>query len=82
MITNRLREVLGDIIFEEQSPFISACLITDNTMIGFESLNLIKRHKKGKTSFFALKADMAKAYDRVEWRFLCGMMQRLGFNEK
>lgn len=32
--------------------------------------------------YFALKADMAKAYDRVEWRFLCGMMRRLGFNEK
>lgn len=82
MLTNRLREVLGDVISVEQSSFVPGRLITDNAMIGFECLNLIKRHKKGNTGFFALKADMAKAYDRVEWSFLYGMMRKLGFNEK
>uniref|UniRef100_A0A803NHR9 Reverse transcriptase n=1 Tax=Cannabis sativa TaxID=3483 RepID=A0A803NHR9_CANSA len=62
VMTKRLHSVLGSIIFEEQSTFIPGPLIIDNAMIGFECLNLIKRHKKGKKGFLALKVDMAKAY--------------------
>lgn len=38
-------------------------------MIRFECLNVINRHKKGETSFFTLKADMTKAYDKFDWNF-------------
>ena len=30
----------------------------------------------------ALKLDMSKAYDHVEWAFLEKIMRKLGFNEK
>ncbi|KAL0012535.1 hypothetical protein SO802_007643 [Lithocarpus litseifolius] len=37
--------------------------------------------KKGKTRSLALKLDISKAYDLVEWDFLRGIMTKLGFPE-
>ena len=36
----------------------------------------------GKEDLCAIKLDMHKAYDRVEWPFLKGIMLKLGFQER
>ena len=41
----------------------------------------MKTNCTGKTSFMALKLDMSKAYDRVEWPFLEKIMLEMGFQE-
>ncbi|KAL5827063.1 hypothetical protein ACOSQ4_018860 [Xanthoceras sorbifolium] len=48
-------------------------------MVAFELLHSIKKQKKGKKGYAAIKLDMSKAYDRVEWGFLTIIIERLGF---
>ena len=57
-------------------------LISDNIFIAFETLHHLKNKRKGKLGFMALKVDISKAYDRVEWNFLEKIMERLGFDIK
>ena len=49
---------------------MSERLITDNILVAFETLHYIRNHCTGKTGFMALKLDMIKAYDKVEWVYM------------
>ncbi|KAL5821597.1 hypothetical protein ACOSQ3_023479 [Xanthoceras sorbifolium] len=79
-LSNRLRNVLGEVISENQSAFIPGRLIKDNAIVGFECIHSIRRRLKGKKRWMTLKLDMSKAYDRIKWPFLRAMMLKLGFS--
>ena len=51
-------------------------LITYNVIVAYGVLPSMHAKKKGKTSALALKLDVSKAYDRVEWLFLQCIMQK------
>lgn len=78
MLADRLKGILPEIIGQQQSAFIPGRLITDNILVAYECVHSIKK-KQGKKGTCAIKLDMHKAYDRVEWPFLKRMMEKMGF---
>lgn len=81
-IANRLKHILHYVIAPTQSAFIPNRLISDNTIIGYECLHKIRHSKGKKHGLVALKLDVSKAYDRVEWPFLEQIMLRMGFSRR
>ncbi|CAL1386851.1 unnamed protein product [Linum trigynum] len=81
VLANRLKRILDLVITENQYAFVPGRNITDNIMVGFECFHAMKNRKQGKKGYVAAKLDIAKAYDRVEWRFLESIMLKMGFHE-
>lgn len=78
MIANRLKLFLDDIISPTQSAFVPGRLITDNVLVAYEVNHSIHTRAPGCRSYMALKLDISKAYDRIEWVFLRKVLCRLG----
>jgi hypothetical protein len=81
VLAKRLKMILPEIISPTQSAFVSGRLISDNVLVAYECFHTIKKRRQRNNGIFAIKLDMNKAYDRVEWGFFKDMMLRLGFSE-
>jgi hypothetical protein len=82
VIANRLKAILPHIISDSQSAFVPGRLITDSVLVAFETLHHMHTTKMGRDGAMALKLDMSKAYDRVEWNYLKSIMRKMGFHTR
>uniref|UniRef100_A0A803PY78 Reverse transcriptase domain-containing protein n=1 Tax=Cannabis sativa TaxID=3483 RepID=A0A803PY78_CANSA len=82
ILANRLKVVLDKIVSPNQSAFISGRIIFDNILLANEVVHAINNRKNGKVGWAALKLDMSKAFDRVEWDFLQSLMYHFNFPVK
>lgn len=79
MLANRLNFLLKNLISKTQSAFVPGQLIIDNIMVAFEVMHWLKWKRTGTEGYVALKVDISKAYDRMEWPYLEEMLRRLVF---
>lgn len=73
ILVAQLRPYLGKLISPLQYTFVPGRRGTDNAIIVQELIHTISR-KKGRTGFMAIKMDLEKAYDKLEWSFVREML--------
>lgn len=47
--------------------------------VAYEMLHRLRNRRKGRVGHMAVKLDISKAYDLVEWEFLRKIMLKMGF---
>ncbi|CAJ2636059.1 unnamed protein product [Trifolium pratense] len=82
VLANRLKPILEKCISENQSAFIPGRSILDNAMAAIEIIHYMKSKTKGKKGEVALKLDISKAYDRIDWEYLKDIMAKMGFSQQ
>ncbi|XP_074293448.1 uncharacterized protein LOC141620491 [Silene latifolia] len=77
MIINHLKPILPILINLVESSFVPRRQISDNIIIVQEAFHSM-RSRKGKTGIMALKLDLEKAYDKLEWPFIEFSLRDMG----
>lgn len=78
-MTERLKLVLSKLISPYQLAFVPRRLIQDDYIVAAEIFSGMN-HKRGSGGWMAIKADMKKACDIVEWAFIIKILEKLGFH--
>ena len=81
ILMNRMRPLLEKLVSPYQSAFILGRSIHDNILLTHEIMHKFN-FCKGKTASAALKLDMEKVYNRLEWDFISKCLQELGFHSQ
>ena len=78
MIVMRLRPLLPNLISPLQTTFMPGRIGVDNMIIAQELIHTMSL-KEGQARFMAIKIDLEKAYDKLEWHFLQDMLKLYRF---
>ena len=80
ILVNRLKPFIDQLITPYQNAFIKGRSIIDNILIACEIFDLLRKKKGWKNCFGALKIDISKACDRVDWKFLKAVLLAMNFS--
>lgn len=80
ILANRLKVILTRIILKNQSAFVKGRLLMENVLLASEFVK--DYHKDSISPSCAMKIDIFKAFDSVQWRFLLSCLEALGFPER
>ncbi|KAL9280732.1 putative RNA-directed DNA polymerase [Arabidopsis thaliana] len=77
IIANRLKLVFPKFIAGNQSAFVKDRLLIENVLLATEIVK--DYHKDSVSSRCALKIDISKAFDSVQWKFLINVLEAMNF---
>ncbi|KAH9667991.1 reverse transcriptase domain-containing protein [Citrus sinensis] len=77
IIATRLQSLLPNLIGPNQTSFVPRRHIVDNIVVAQEVVHSMRR-KTGRKGFMAIKVDLEKAYDRLNWDFIFDTLQQTG----
>ena len=69
ILVARIRTYLDKLVSPLQSAFVSGRRSVDNVIVMQEIIHTIS-NKKGQVGYMAIKVDLKKAYDKIEWSFI------------
>lgn len=78
ILANRLKTLLPKLISPFQSAFRSGRGIQDNSIVAHKIMHFLDTYR-GKDHYTAIKIDMEKTFDKVEWSLLLSIMRSPGF---
>lgn len=81
ILASRLKSHLKNCISPFQMAFVAGRNIHDNSIVSHEIVHYLHK-KKGQKAFMAIKIDLIKAFDRVEWSLLICILKNLGFSDQ
>lgn len=82
VLANRLKSILHKCISDNQSTFVPGRSILDNAMIAIEVVHYMKISRRSRDKNVALKLDISKAYDRIDWLYPKEVMIKMGFDSR
>lgn len=79
ILSSRIKPLLPKLISEEQTCFVPGRSILDGILIIKEAIH---SSSKRKIPSMLIKLDIQKAYDMVDWRFLCKTLEAFDFSHQ
>lgn len=79
IIVNRLKPILPELIALVQTGFVQGRQITDGIIVSQEVIHSLK---SSRAPGMLIKLDLAKAFDRLSWIYLEGILKAYGFDQQ
>ena len=80
ILANSLKRLLPSFISSNQSTFVKDRLLMENVLLAYE---LVKNyHKDSVSARCAVKIDISKAFDLVQWYFMLSILSEMNLPEK
>eukprot|EP00253_Pinus_taeda_P031554 PITA_31554 len=79
LVAKRLKPLLPSIISPEQTGFVEGRKILDGLVVAQEMIHSLNQHKR---KGMMIKLDLSKAYDRLNWRYLCAVLAAYDFEKR